>query len=199
MAQPAGMLARLYAAIIALAATRMAPLWLFGVAFAEASFFPLPPDALLIPMILARPRRAWFFAAICTAGSVIGGLFGYWIGAALFDRVALPVVHFYHIEHAYGAFLDLYRRWGFWAILIKGLTPIPFKLVTIAAGAAHLDLPLFILACIITRGGRFFLIEAVPLRIFGDRARVFIEERLVLLTTAAAAALVGGFLVFRFL
>jgi membrane protein YqaA with SNARE-associated domain len=198
MAQPARMLARLYAAIIALAATRMAPLWLFGVSFAEASFFPLPPDALLIPMILARPRRAWFLAAVCTAGSVTGALFGYWIGALL-SQIAMPVVRFYHAEHAYAAFLAFYARWGFWAILVKGLTPIPFKLVTIAAGAAHFDLTQFVVACLITRGGRFFLFEAVPLRIFGDRARHFIERRLVLVTSTAAVAAIGGVLALRFL
>jgi len=193
------MLAHLYDSVIALAATRLAPLWLFCVAFAEASFFPLPPDALLIPMILARPRRAWFLATVCTGGSVIGALFGYWIGATLLNQIAMPVVHFYHADRAYGAFLDFYARWGFWAILIKGLTPIPFKLVTIAAGAAHFDLTQFVLACIITRGGRFFLFEAVPLRIYGDRARHFIEQRLVLVTSAAAVAAIGGVLALRFL
>jgi membrane protein YqaA with SNARE-associated domain len=193
------MLTRLYAWLIALAATRLAPLWLFCTAFAEASFFPIPPDALLIPMILAKPRRAWWLAFVCTAGSVVGGLFGYWIGATLLTRIALPVIHFYHADRSYEAFLAFFRDWGFWAIIAKGLTPIPFKLVTIAAGAAHFDIPKFIIACVITRGGRFFIIEAVPLRIFGDRARGFIEERLVLVTSAVAAAAIGGFLVLRFL
>jgi len=198
MAQRA-MLSRLYARLIALAATRRAPLWLFLIAFAEASFFPAPPDLLLIPMILARPRRAWWLAFVCTVGSVLGGLLGYWIGAALLETVALPIVRFYHAQAAYQGFLAFYARWGFWAILFKGLTPIPFKLVTISAGAAHFDLGQFVLACIITRGGRFFLLEAVPLRIFGDRARLFIEERLLLVTAAVAAAAIGGVLVLRFL
>ncbi len=193
------MLRNLYARLIALSATRMAPLWLACVAFAEASFFPLPPDLMLIPMILARPGRAWAFAAIATAGSVIGGLFGYWIGAALFDSVAMPVVRFYHAEAGYHAFLAFYARWGFWAILFKGLTPIPFKLVTIASGAAHMDLATFVAACLITRGGRFFLIEALPLRFFGDRARVFIEERVGLISVLLLAAAIGGVLVIRYL
>ena len=193
------MLRKLYARLIALSATRMAPLWLACVAFAEASFFPLPPDLLLIPMILARPRRAWAFAAIATAGSVAGGLFGYWIGAALLDSVAMPVVHFYHAEAAYRGFLAFYARWGFWAILFKGLTPIPFKLVTIAAGAAHMDIGTFVVACIITRGGRFFLIEALPLRIFGDRARVFIEERVGVISALVLLAAIGGVLAIRYL
>jgi membrane protein YqaA with SNARE-associated domain len=193
------MLARFYAWLIALAATRLAPLWLFLTAFAEASFFPPPPDLLLIPMILARPRRAWWLAFICTFGSVLGALLGYWIGAALLESVALPIVRFYHAQAAYAGFLAFYARWGFWAILFKGLTPIPFKLVTISAGAAHFDLGQFVLACIITRGGRFFLLEALPLRIFGDRARAFIERRLVLVTSALAGAAVAGVLVLRFL
>jgi membrane protein YqaA with SNARE-associated domain len=188
-----------YRRILALSATRLAPLWLFCIAFAEASFFPLPPDALLVPMILARPGRAWAFAAIATAGSVVGGLFGYWIGASVFDQVAMPVVRFYHGEAAYHAFLAFYARWGFWAILIKGLTPIPFKLVTIASGAAHYDLASFVIACIITRGGRFFLIEALPLRLYGDRARDFIERRLGVISFGVLVAAIGGVLALRFI
>ena len=192
------MLHRLYARLIALAATPRAPVWLFCIAFAEASFFPLPPDALLVPMILARPKRAWLLALICTAGSVAGAALGYWIGAALFSQVALPVVHFFHAEQQYQAVLALYARYGFVAILIKGLTPIPFKLVTIAAGAAHLALWQFFLASVITRGGRFFLVEALPLRLFGDRARMFIETRLVQVTWGLLALTVAGVLALRF-
>ncbi len=191
------MLHRLYARLIALAATPNAPVWLFCIAFAEASFFPVPPDALLVPMILARPRRAWALALVCTTGSVAGAALGYWIGAAVFDQVARPVVHFFGAEQQYAAVLTLYQRYGFAAILIKGLTPIPFKLVTIAAGAAHLDFGRFFLACVITRGGRFFLVEALPLWLFGERARVFLETRLVQVTWALLALTVAGFLVLR--
>ena len=192
------MLHTLYARLLALSATRGAPVWLFCIAFAEASFFPVPPDALLIPMVLARPRRAWVLAGICTAGSVAGAALGYWIGAALFDQVARPVVHFFGAEHQYQAVLSLYRRYGFAAILIKGLTPIPFKLVTIAAGAAHLDTGQFFLACALTRGGRFFLVEALPLRLFGDRARVFIDRRLVQITWALLVLTILGLLTLHF-
>jgi membrane protein YqaA with SNARE-associated domain len=193
------MLHRFYAAAVALAGTRLAPLWLFGVAFAEASVFPIPPDALLIPMVLAKPRRAILLGVVTTIGSVIGALFGYWIGATLLTQIAMPVLRFYHAEHAYQAFLTLFARYGFWAILIKGLTPIPFKLVTIAAGAAHFSLAQFVIACLITRGFRFMLLEAVPLRIWGDSARAFIEDRLILVTSAAAAAAIGGVLALKFL
>ena len=191
------MLHRLYARLIALAATPAAPVWLFLIAFVEASVFPLPPDALLIPMILARPRRAWMLALLCTIGSVAGAALGYWIGAALFDPIARPVVHFFHAEQQYQAVLTLYQRYGFVAILIKGLTPIPFKLVTIAAGAAHLDLGRFFLACVITRGGRFFLVEALPLRLFGDRARLLLETHLVPVTWALLALTLVGLLAVR--
>ena len=193
------MLRSIYNRLIALSAARRAPLWLFCIAFAEASFFPLPPDLLLIPMILARPARAWWLAGICTAGSVLGGLFGYWIGATLFARLGAPVIHFYHADHAYDAFRTYVAQYGFVAILVKGLTPIPFKLVTIAAGAAHFDLSEFVLACIITRGGRFLLLEAVPLRFFGERARVFIETRLTLITTVIVVVTILGVLSLKFL
>ena len=193
------MLHRLYARLIALSATRLAPVWLFCVAFAEASFFPVPPDILLIPMVLARPDRAWWLAGVCTAGSVSGGALGYWIGYALFNQVAAPVVHVFHAEAQYQAVLALYRHYGFWAILIKGLTPIPFKLVTIAAGAAHLALAPFFMACVITRGGRFFLVEAWPLRFYGDRARIFIETRLVQVTWAVLLVTVAVLVLLRFL
>jgi membrane protein YqaA with SNARE-associated domain len=136
---------------------------------------------------------------VCTVGSVLGGLLGYWIGAALLQSVAMPIVRFYHAQVAFEHFQALFAQFGFRAILIKGLTPIPFKLVTISAGIAHFDLGQFVLACIITRGGRFFLLEALPLRIFGDRARLFIEQRLLLVTSAVAAATIGGVLVLRFL
>ncbi len=193
------MLRHSYQTLLALSATRLAPLWLGLLSFAEASVFPIPPDVLLIPMILARPRRAWLLAGITTLASVAGALLGYWIGATLLDQVAMPVVRFYHAEAAYRAFIAFYARWGFWAILFKGLTPIPFKLVTIASGAAHFDLASFIIACIITRGGRFFLIEALPLRFFGDRARVFIESRLGVISTAVLVAGIAGVLVFYFI
>ncbi len=193
------MLHRLYHRLIALSATRAAPLWLFGIAFAEASFFPLPPDLLLIPMVLARPRHAWWLAGICTAGSVCGAALGYWIGYEVFDQIARPIVHAFGAEAQYAAVLKLYAHYGFEAILIKGLTPIPFKLVTIAAGAAHLNLGVFFLACALTRGGRFFLVEALPLRLFGDRARVFIETRLAVITWAVLAVTLAGLLALRFL
>src|SRR5947209_7594303 len=161
------MLARLYARVMALAASRNAAWWLALIAFAESSFFPIPPDALLIPMALARPRAAWRFAAICTAASVAGGVLGYLIGLAVFDQVARPILDLYGYGAAYAAFQAKFGEYGLWIILIKGLTPIPYKIVTIAAGAARFDIWVFMMASVLTRGARFFLV-ATLLHFFGD-------------------------------
>ena len=137
------MLHRLYMRTLALAASPRALWWLAAVAFAESSFFPIPPDALLIPMALARPDRAWRFAAVCTVASVVGGALGYLIGYAVFDQLARPLIDFYGYSDRFAAFQDLYARYGLWVILIKGLTPIPYKIVTIASGAAKFNFTVF--------------------------------------------------------
>jgi membrane protein YqaA with SNARE-associated domain len=188
---------RFYDAVIRLSERPAAPLWLFGIAFAEASFFPVPPDALLIPMALAQPRKAFWFALICTCGSVLGGALGYAIGFWLFARLAQPIIHLYHYQAAFAAFQQKFAQYGVWVILIKGLTPIPYKIVTIAAGAAAFSFPLFMGASLVTRGGRFFLLAAL-LRIFGEKVRGFIERRLGLVTSLVAAGVVGGFLILKF-
>jgi membrane protein YqaA with SNARE-associated domain len=192
------MLRRLYDRVLALSASPRAPLWLAVVAFAESSFFPIPPDALLVPMALARPRRAFHLAAICTLASITGGALGYLIGYALYDQLAQPLLHAYHYEAAFDAFKAKYNEYGLWIILIKGLTPIPYKIVTIASGAVHFDFAVFMAASAATRGARFFLVAAL-LRRYGEPIRTFIEQRLTLVTTAAATALIGGFLAIRFL
>jgi membrane protein YqaA with SNARE-associated domain len=192
------MLHRLYMRTLALAASPRAGWWLFGIAFAEASFFPVPPDALLIPMALARPDRAWRLAAICLAGSVIGGALGYLIGYAVFDQLARPLIELYGYGDRFAAFQALYARWGLWLILVKGLTPIPYKIVTIASGAARFNFWIFMAASVVTRGARFFIVAAL-LRYYGTPVRDFIERRLTLVTSLLAAGVVGGFLVLRFL
>ena len=192
------MLHRLYMRTLALAASRRAPWWLAAVAFAESSFFPIPPDALLIPMALARPDRAWRLAAICTLASVTGGALGYLIGYAVFDQLARPLIEFYGYGERFVAFQALYAQYGLWVILIKGLTPIPYKIVTIASGAAGFNFWVFMAASVTTRGARFFLV-ALLLRHFGTPVRDFIERRLTLVTSLLAAGVVGGFLVLRLL
>jgi membrane protein YqaA with SNARE-associated domain len=191
------MLRRLYNRVLALSARPSAPLWLFLVAMAEASVFPLPPDVLLIPMALAKPRRAVFFALLATLGSVLGGAIGYGIGYALFAKLAQPIIHLYHYDAAFAAFQQKFAEYGAAIILIKGLTPIPYKIVTIAAGAAKFNFWLFMGLSFITRGARF-LLEAILLRLFGEPARDFIEERLGLVTGLFAVLLVAGFLILKF-
>jgi membrane protein YqaA with SNARE-associated domain len=190
------MLRRLYLRTLALAASPRAPWWLAAIAFAEASCFPIPPDALLIPMALARPDRAWRLALVCTLGSVAGGALGYFIGYAVFDQLARPLIELYGYGPRFAAFQALYAQYGLWIIVIKGLTPIPYKIVTIASGAAHFDFAVFMAASLVTRGARFFLVAAL-LRFFGTPVRDFIERRLTLVTSLLAAGVVGGFLILR--
>ena len=192
------MLYRLYARVMALAASSNAVWWLALIAFAESSFFPIPPDALLVPMALSKPRSAWRFAAICTAASVAGGALGYLIGLTLFDQVARPLLGFYGYGAAYAAFQAKFQEYGLWIILVKGLTPIPYKIVTIAAGAARFDFALFMMASVLTRGARFFLV-ATLLHFYGDAVRDFIEKRLTWVTSALAVGVVGGALALKLL
>jgi membrane protein YqaA with SNARE-associated domain len=192
------MLRDLYDRTLTLAASAQAPWWLAAIAFAESSFFPIPPDVLLVPMALARPDRAWRFALICTIGSVAGGALGYFIGYAVFDLLARPVIEFYGYGAKFAAFQAMYANWGLWVILIKGLTPIPYKIVTIASGAAKFNFWVFMAASAATRGARFFLV-ATLLRFWGDRVRDFIERRLTLVTTTVAVGIAGGFVLLRLL
>jgi membrane protein YqaA with SNARE-associated domain len=184
--------------MLTLAASRHAMLAMAAISFAESSFLPLPPDFLLVPMTLARPRRAWLIATVCTVASVLGGFVGYAIGYFLFDAVGRPVLEFYHAMDRYEALKAGFAQWGAWIIILKGLTPIPFKLVTIASGVAEFNLLSFTLASLVSRSLRFFLLAAL-LWWFGDPVREFIERRLMLVTSAFAAALVGGFLMLRYL
>jgi len=201
--RPAGfgitaMLRRLYDRVLALSADRRAPGWLAVISFAESSFFPVPPDALLVPMALSRPDRAYWFASICTLASVLGGMLGYLIGYALYDQVAAPLIHLYHYEDAAAAFVDKFNQYGLWVILIKGLTPIPYKIVTITSGLTHFNFGVFMAASVLTRGARFFLIAAL-IRQFGEPVRAFIERRLTLVTSLTAAGIVGGVLLLKFI
>jgi membrane protein YqaA with SNARE-associated domain len=165
---------------------------LFAVAFAEASFFPLPPDILLLPMTIAQRDKAYHFALICTAGSVIGGLLGYAIGALFFASFGQWIIDTYHMEHAFQNFHDGFEKWGVLIILAKGLTPIPFKLVTIASGVAGMNLVAFIAAATATRAARFFLV-AFLVRRYGAPIQHFIEKYLTWVCLGVLAAIVAGF------
>jgi membrane protein YqaA with SNARE-associated domain len=185
------MLRRLYDWCIA-AADKPYATWLLGiVSFVESSFFPVPPDAMLIPMSLARPDRAFSYATLCTLTSVAGGVLGYFIGAVLYDSVGLAVMRFYGLTDKVEAFRQAYAQWGTWIILIKGMTPIPYKLVTIVSGFAGYNFVMFILLSLVARGMRFYLV-AFLLNRYGAQAREIIEARLELWVGLAAIVLVGG-------
>jgi len=163
-----------------------------GVSFAESSFFPIPPDVMLVPIVLANRDRAYWIATVCTIASVLGGVLGYVIGAFLWESVGRWLAELYHLEDKMEGLRQLYAEWGSLVILIKGLTPIPFKLVTIASGVFSFNFPLFVLLAAVTRGFRFFLI-AFLLKRFGEPVQAFIERRLNLIGWAVLIALIGGF------
>jgi membrane protein YqaA with SNARE-associated domain len=190
------MLRRLYDRLMALAASRHAPLWLAAVSFAESSVFPAPPDLMLAPMVLAKPEHAWRNAAICTLASVAGGVLGYAIGYFL-QPVGLWIMTLTGHAGGLAAFQAWFAEWGIWVILIKGLTPIPYKLVTIASGMAQFSFPVFVAASVVTRGARFFLVTAL-LKAFGPSIQTFVEKRLTLVTTGVAVLIVVGVLVLKF-
>ncbi|HET8710067.1 MAG TPA: YqaA family protein [Spongiibacteraceae bacterium] len=190
-AQSRSLLRRLYDWCIDASGKPHAQWMLVAVAFAESSFFPVPPDVMLIPMSLAQPRRAFLFAVWCTLASVAGGILGYAIGAMLYDSVGLWLFHIYGYDGKVEAFREAYARWGAWIILLKGLTPIPYKIVTITSGFAGYNFGLFVLFSLVTRGLRFFVL-ALLLYNYGEQARDMIEKRLGLWTFLLAAVLVIG-------
>lgn len=180
----------LYQWTLSLAASPRAVPALAAVSFAESSFFPIPPDVVLVPMALAKPKRAWWFAFVCTIASVAGGLLGYAIGYLLYDSVGAWLINLYGYGQKIEALREFYGHWGWAFILVKGLTPIPFKLITIVSGLLGYDLALFVLMSLVTRGLRFFMVAAA-LNAWGDSLRPLIDKHFVLfvgLVLALAAA-----------
>jgi membrane protein YqaA with SNARE-associated domain len=192
------MLRKLYNWVMRAADSPQAMQWLAVISFVESSFFPIPPDAMLVPMVLARPDRAWRIAGLCTIASVIGGFFGYAIGYFLFQTVGQWLIGLYDLQAAFDRYQELFREYGLWIILIKGMTPIPYKLITIASGAAQFDLAVFAVASAVTRGARFYLVAAL-LYVFGQPIRHFIEKHLTAVTTGVVVLIIAGFLVLRYL
>ena len=164
------------------------------VSFCESSFFPIPPDVMVVPMILARRHQAYWIATVCTVSSVLGGILGYAIGMFLYDSIGQWLIRFYGMGEGIEQFREQFRTWGTEIILIKGLTPIPFKLVTIASGIAGFSFPAFLAASAITRGVRFFVI-AWLLKRYSEPMQAFIERRLTLVGWTALGLIVGGFAV----
>jgi membrane protein YqaA with SNARE-associated domain len=174
-------------------------LWALAfVAFIESSVFPIPPDLLMIPMIVAAPRRAFVIAGVATVASVLGGMAGYAIGAFALDSLGRPVLEFYGKDAYFDDFATRYNEWGAWAVLIAGVTPFPYKVITILSGATGLNLAVFTIASVIARGLRFFVIAALLWK-YGAPIRDFIERRLGLMFTLFVVILLGGFYLVRYL
>jgi membrane protein YqaA with SNARE-associated domain len=192
------MLRRLYDWTLSLAERRDALRVLAVVSFVESSVFPIPPDVLMIPMILAAPRRAFLIAAVATVSSVLGGVLGYALGAFFFETVGEPVLAFYGYGEKFAEFQATYNEWGAWAVLVAGITPFPYKVITILSGVTGLDFVVFSIASVVARAARFFLVAALLWK-FGPPVRVFIEKRLGLVATLFVALLVGGFVVAKYL
>jgi membrane protein YqaA with SNARE-associated domain len=189
---PLFMFNRLYQWVLSLAESRHAPFALAVVAFAESSFFPIPPDVILIPMSLAKPRKALGYAAIATIASVTGGMLGYAIGALLYETLGQWLIHLYGYGDRMAALKESYAHWGALIILLKGLTPIPYKLVTIVSGLLGYNFAIFVALSLVTRGARFFLL-AGALNWFGDPLRVALERHFALFLGLILVVIVGGF------
>ena len=192
------MLRRLYDWTMDLAGRRHAIWALAAIAFIESSVFPIPPDVLIVPMVLAARDRAWLIAGVCTVASVLGGLLGYAIGALLFEAVGRPLLDLYGYGANFATFQDGYREWGAWIVAGAGLTPFPYKVITIASGVVQLDLAVFLIASALSRGARFFVLAGL-LWWFGPPIRVFIERHLERLAVLFFVLLFGGFLAARYL
>ncbi len=190
------MLKKMYDATLKLAAHPQAIWWLFLVAFAESFIFPVPQDVMMIPMILATPHRAWRIALVATLGSALGGIAGYGIGALLYESLGASIIGLYGYGSQYAAFQDWYTKWGVLLVAGGAFTPLPFKVITIASGAAGMSFPLFLLAAIPVRALRFFLIAGLLLR-FGPAVRNLLERRLGLVTTVATLLVIAGFVALK--
>lgn len=187
---------KIYDSVFHLSKENGAIYWLFAVAFIESSFFPIPPDVMLIPMILAAPKKAWSIAGVATVGSVIGAYLGYAIGFYFFQLIAEPLLNFYGYLEKFNSFKDLYNQYGAWIVFGAGITPFPYKIITIASGVVHMNLIVFTIASIIARGMRFFLV-AWLLKKYGETMREFIEKNLGWLSILFLLLLIGGFAVIK--
>ncbi len=188
----------LYNWTLRLAGHRHAMRSMAAISFAESSFFPIPPDVMIVPMMLARRDKAYLIAAVCAVASVAGAVVGYGIGYFLYESLGQWLINLYGLQDSVEQFRAWYREWGAAIILIKGLTPIPFKLVTIASGLAEFNFALFLITALITRAARFFLIAALISK-FGAPIQEFIEKRLTLIGWLFLIALGGGFAIIAFI
>ena len=192
------MLRKLYDWVLALGKHRHAPWALAGISFAESSVFPIPPDILLIPMVLANRKKWIFYASICLIASILGAYLGYLIGSLLYESIGRPILAFYGKQDAFQKITEWNDRWGGWGILLAAVTPFPYKVITIFSGFTNISLVQFTIVSIIGRGLRFFAVSGL-IYFFGEPIKEFIEKRLGLLFTAAMVMLIGGFIVVKFM
>ncbi len=193
-----GMIQACYDYMLKLAGNKNAVYYLAMVAFIESSFFPIPPDIMLIPMVLAMPKKAYRIAAVATVASVIGGYFGYLIGVYAFDLIAKPLLTFYGYMEQFDVFRGYYHKWGAWIVFGAGITPFPYKVITIASGVVHLNICVFGLASLVARGIRFYLI-AWLLKQYGAPMKIFIDKHLGKLSVLFLLLLIGGFVCIKLL
>lgn len=191
------MIRRLYDWVFSLARHRHASWALGTISFIESSVFPVPPDVLLIPMVLAERRKWIFYAFVCTIASVFGAFLGYFIGAVLYETIGKPILAFYGMEHRFADIAAWYNKWGGWGVLFAAITPFPYKVLTIFSGATGLDLLVFTIVSIIGRGARFFIVSGL-LYLYGEPVRLFIERRLGLMFTLGLVLLIGGFVAIKY-
>lgn len=193
-----GLLQKTYQSMLSLSAHRSAMFFLFLVSFAESSFFPIPPDVMLIPMVLATPKKAWKIAGLATISSVLGGFLGYAIGSYFFELIAEPILNMYDALDKFHQFENYYHQYGAWIVFGAGITPFPYKIITIASGAVHLDLTVFTIASVLARGIRFFIV-AWLLKKYGAPMKEFIEKNLGWLSVLFLILLIGSFALLKYL
>jgi membrane protein YqaA with SNARE-associated domain len=194
----ADMMKRVYDWGMRMAAHKRAPQALFCVAFVQSSFFPIPPDVMLVPMVLAQRLKAWWYATLATVGSVSGGVAAYGIGYFLLEVIGQPLLRLYGFAERFDEFAHQFNEWGVWIFIVKGMTPFPYRVLAIVAGATKMSLPAFIAGSVVARAMRFYVVAGL-FYWFGAPAREFIERRLSLVMAALAALLVGGFVAIKFL
>ena len=188
------LLKKLYDKVLEKSSKPEAERFLGTISFCKSSFFPIPPDILVLPMVLARPHKWIRIALITTIFSVLGGAFGYLIGLFLWDLLGEPIIHFYNLEEKFNMFKENYNKNGAIIVFIAGISPIPYKLITIASGGLHLNIYIFILASFVSRGFRFFILAGL-LRLFGKPAKKFIEDNFTLATSIIGILLVLGVII----
>jgi membrane protein YqaA with SNARE-associated domain len=191
-------LKKLYLWVLHWAETPYGPWALLLLAFSESSFFPIPPDVLLIALGISIPRKSFRYALICSVGSVVGGAFGYFLGLKLMAAVGMPIIDFYHLVDEFDKWKEIFRRNDVWMVAIAGFTPVPYKVITITAGAVKLDLSNFIIASAVSRAARFFLVGALIYK-YGESIKPFIDKYFNLLSILFIALLIGGFMLIKFI